>query len=358
MSLASRMNALMESFYRPDAPGAALLVLKEGKEVLTNGYGLADMETREKISRRTNFRMASVSKQFTAMGTLLLAAKQALLLADPIGKYIDPLPPACRDITIEQLLTHTSGVRDYETLIPSSRSTPLLDEDVLNLLKGKEGTYFPPGERFRYSNTGYLLLALIIRQVSGMPFADFLKNHIFQPLNMSHSLVYQEGITIPERAYGYHFLGGAYHLADQSVTSATQGDGGVYTSLEDYLKWHQALETESLLSGQWTECMLASRADIKDGVGYGYGWFAAKGIRGGPCQFHSGESTGFRNIVYRHPASRTLIVLFSNRDDDSVARAFDALAAMAAEGVAAFTGGRSPCGPVPLFDWLHRVYEV
>ncbi|MGH2642466.1 MAG: serine hydrolase domain-containing protein [Chitinophagaceae bacterium] len=354
-SIAQHADSIMQHLYPDNKPGAALLIEKNGKIIIEKGYGLADLKTKTSVTSSTDFRMASVSKQFTAMSIMLLAERNRLSVNDKITKYFTHLPSSLRSITIRQLLTHSSGIWSYEELIPDTQKTQVLDEDVLNLIETKDSAYFSPGTEFRYSNTGYCLLALIVQKVSGVPFAEFIMQNIFQPLKMKNSMEYIEGENIPDRAYGYHWNNGQYHFADQSVTSATKGDGGVYTSLKDYLKWNNALRKNQLLSKALTDSIFTGHVVVKDGVKYGYGWFIGKETDGTSCMFHSGESTGFHNIVYRNPQKHLLIVIFSNRDDNAIAEAFDEIADLM-EVEINFKEKNSTGKQPSLFHWLSNVY--
>ncbi|TAM94796.1 MAG: class A beta-lactamase-related serine hydrolase [Chitinophagaceae bacterium] len=354
-SIARQADSIMQQHYPDNDPGAALLIEKDGKIIIEKGYGVADLKTNMPVSPSTDFRMASVSKQFTAMGMMLLAARNQLSLNDEISKYFTNLPPALQSITIRQLLTHTSGIWDYEALIPDTQKTQLSDEDALKLVETKDGTYFSPGTKFKYSNTGYCLLALIVQNVSGVPFATFVKENIFDPLGMKNSMEYVKGENIHARAYGYHWNDGQYHFADQSITSATKGDGGVYTSLRDYLKWNNALSENRLLPKVLMDSIFTGYATVKNGVRYGYGWFIGKETDGTACMFHSGESTGFHNIVYRNPQKHLLLVILSNRDDNAIAQAFDKIADLMQVKIDFQEKGDSKKRP-SLFHWLSSVY--
>ncbi|QEC51639.1 CubicO group peptidase (beta-lactamase class C family) [Anseongella ginsenosidimutans] len=342
-----------------EEPGFAMLAFQSGRNMQPECTGLANLELKAPITPLSNFRMASVSKQFTAMSVLMLSERKELQLEDPLKRFFSPFAANYRDITIRQLLTHTSGIRDYEALIPPARRTQLLDEDVLELVNAHKGLYFKPGQQFRYSNTGYCLLALLAEKVSGKSFPALMKSLIFDPLAMSTSLVYEPGCTIPQRALGYVPAGdsseGGFILNDQSLTSATKGDGGVYTSLVDYLKWHEALFTEKLVSAGLLNAAFSSQAPVNNSVGYGYGWFSGREKDGSQALFHSGETSGFLNIVYRNPSKKLLIAIFSNRNDGSISQKFEATArrlnlAVRLEG---FTAENRP----PLFNWLSEQYN-
>jgi len=234
----AQIDALM-SRYAGEVPGASLLVVKDGKPIIERGYGYANLEEHIKAGPETNYRLASVTKQFTAASILLLKQDGKLKLSDPIRKYLPELPASDEKITIENLLTHTSGLIDYEDLIPSTQTAQIDDNDVLRMIASQDHLYFQPGSAHRYSNGGYVLLGLIVQRVSGMDLADFMKQRIFQPLGMDHTLMYEHhrGPKPANRAYGYSFIDGKWTRTDQDVTSATRGDGGIYSNIQDFAKW-------------------------------------------------------------------------------------------------------------------------
>lgn len=347
------IHAMMKSFYPDKGPGAALLIIKDGKVMMEEGYGLADLRTNTPVTSSTNFRLASVSKQFTAMGILLLAERHKLLLNDTLDDFFSDIPKSIRKITIRQLLTHTSGIWDYELLIPVARQKQISDRDVLELIQQKDSVHFMPGSQFRYSNTGYCLLALIVEKVSGDMFNTFIQENIFTPLDMRLSSEFEEDIEIPHRAYGYHLDQEEWCFADKGITSATLGDGGVYSSLRDYKKWNDALSGPQLFFSGLLENIFLPHVNVRDGVDYGFGWFVAKEPDETTCMFHSGESTGFHHMVYRNPTKGMLIVIFTNRDDDAIARALDSIAEIMEIHIAL-----TPSTPenFSLFHWLSDVY--
>ncbi|MBS0382386.1 MAG: beta-lactamase family protein, partial [Proteobacteria bacterium] len=179
----AQINALM-SRYAGDVPGASLLVVKDGKTVIARGYGYANLEEHNKATPQTDYRLASVTKQFTAASILLLKQDGKLKLSDPIRKYLPELPASDNAITIENLLTHTSGLIDYEDLVPATQTAQIDDNDVLRMIGSQDHLYFRPGSAHRYSNGGYVLLGLIVQRVSGMDLADFMQQRIFKPLGM------------------------------------------------------------------------------------------------------------------------------------------------------------------------------
>jgi CubicO group peptidase (beta-lactamase class C family) len=315
----SPLTTSLDSFFHIQpaaAPGIALSIEKHGEVIYRNTAGLANLSTKTPLDSLSNFRLASMTKQFTAMGILLLEKEGLLTLNDPIGRWLPELPPGIgHRVLIRHLLTHSSGVLDYESLIPSAQTAQVLDADVLSLLTQHDSTYFPPGSRFRYSNSGFCLLALIIERVSHQSFAAFIRERIFLPLHMDNSTVYQEGQPIANRAMGYaKDSAGSVIPSDQSVTSATKGDGGVYTSLADYGKWTRALQQNLLIELPATLHHLRfAIAGMPDSY-YAAGWF----ITGSSpvVLFHSGSTCGFTNFVMQIPGDEWSIVCFSNLADN------------------------------------------
>ncbi len=311
--------ARLDSFFHtlPTAqPGIALAILKNGEPIYRNTAGLADAATNTPLDTLTNFRMASVTKQFTAMAILLLEKDGTLTVDDPIGRWLPELPARIRQkVLIRHLLTHSSGILDYESLIPTTQTAQVLDADVLTLLSKKDSTCFPPGTRFQYSNSGFCLLALIIERASHKSYARFLKERLFLPLHMDSSTVYEAGLPIPHRAMGYA-RDPAGHIipSDQSITSATKGDGGVYTSLSDYSKWIIALQQNKLLPLATTLRRLRFPSSQSSEY-YAAGWF----IQTDSPQFlfHSGSTCGFANFVIQLPGDNWSITYFSNLADNT-----------------------------------------
>jgi CubicO group peptidase (beta-lactamase class C family) len=307
------LDALMQD-YAGRVPGAAVLVVRDGEPAVRRGYGLADLETGTMVGPGTRFRLASVSKQFTAAAILLLAQDGRLALEDPIAKWLPSLPPATRGVTLRHLLTHSSGLVDYEDLMAPDATAQVHDADVLRLLEGADRLYFAPGSDYRYSNSGYALLALVVGRASGRDFASFLRERIFVPLGMAGAVAFEDGISqVAERAYGYSFEDGRWLRTDQSSTSAVLGDGGIYASIDELAKWDAALYDDRLLSDASRNAAFSIQTPIHDEAdvdGYGYGWRIH-----GDALWHSGETIGFRNVIVRWPKQRLTVVVLSNRND-------------------------------------------
>lgn len=311
-SLQQDLDQILRTAFQPDQPGGALLVTRNGEVIYEKAIGFAGGKSEKPLSPRSNFRMASVTKQFTAMAILLLEKEGKLSFDDPLTRFFPDFAPVGRKMTIRHLLTHTSGVWAYEAVMDDSIKEQLSDADVLDLIRKMDQSYFEPGSAFRYSNSAYCLLALIVEKASGQSFSRYLKAHIFKPLGMKNTRMYEAGKRISKRAYGYaRDESGQLVFADQSLTSATKGDGGIYTSLEDYLKWDQALTASRLVDLK--AAFEQIQAPISAGKGYyGPGWF----FNGEPGKdlemFHSGSTCGFSNMVIRAPETGVLVAFFSN----------------------------------------------
>ena len=305
------IDALMGA-YQGTVPGACVAVLHNEASIFRCAYGLADVENRVAATPATNYRLASVTKQFTAAAILLLAEDGCLSIDDPARKWLPSLPVAADGITVRHLLGHTSGLIDYEELLPDATCRQWHDSEVLSLLEGEQRTYFPPGTAFRYSNSGYVLLALIAGRAAGTDFASLLSARIFRPLGMGNTVAFEAGLSaVAHRAYGYSAAGHSWIRTDQSPTSATLGDGGVYSSIDDLAKWDAALNDGRLLRAESLRLAFTPATPTPDpAVHYGFGWRVS-----GEKLWHSGESIGFRNVIVRYPRVRFTVIVLTNRND-------------------------------------------
>lgn len=336
----SSIDSLFSKF-GPNDPGCAIIVLKNGIKVFEKGYGIAELSTREKISPTTNFRLASLTKQFTAMAIMLLVRDGKLGYDDRLTDVFPAFPAYGKAITIRQMLNHTSGLIDYEDImaqkyhgVPEEKIPQIHDSGVLELLQQQTTTRFAPGTRWEYSNSGYVLLGLVVQQRSGMSFGDFLSRRIFQPLRMTNTIVYEKGKNeVKHRAYGHTLTPSGWRETDQSPTSATLGDGGVYSSLEDLAKWDRALTDNTLLSRQEMQPALISatgpngaplqKLDGSLAPPYGFGWFL-DAYRGHRRYWHYGETVAFRTAIERFPDQHLTVIVLANRlDTDTPALALN-----------------------------------
>lgn len=305
--------------YSGNVPGASLAIIENGEISYLQSYGMANLEQAAPVTANTDFRLASITKQFTATAILLLQQQDKLQLDWTLDKIFTDFPAYGQKITIRHLLQHTSGLWDYEDFVEDidpDTTTQIRDKEVLAITKQQPKTYFEPGAQFRYSNTGYALLALIVEKYSKQAFAEFLQDQIFAPLGMNHTLAHIKNInTVPNRAFGYDIEQGLWIRKDQSSTSAVLGDGGIYSNVQDLYLWDQALYTGKILP---KEILAASftPGQLNDGsqTRYGYGWHLKKTADGQQVIFHTGSSTSFRNIFYRIPQSSISVIILTNRN--------------------------------------------
>ena len=318
----------IEAIFAPldaKAPGAAVLVLKGGKVFFERGYGVRDLRGNGKIGSGTNFRLASFSKQFTAMATMISVKDKRLKYEDRLTDFFPDFPEYGRAITVRHLLTHTSGLPDYEDLM-GTNWTPekqISDQEVLDLLKKEKAGKFAPGASWSYSNSAYVLLGLIVAKRGFEPFPDFLKRYIFEPLRMKNTVAFVKGTnSVGSRAYGHVLRDGKFLEADQSSTSATLGDGGIYSNLDDLAKWDEALRRNTLISKNDFAAALAPTR-LNNGTlpktPYGFGGYLDP-YRGRPRIWHTGETLGFRTVIQRFLEEDLSIIILANRTDLDVAK--------------------------------------
>ena len=338
-----RVDRVFSRVTSPDAPGLEVLVRKNGSTVFERGYGVRELRTKAKIDASTNFRLASFTKQFTAMAVLLLVHDGKLRYDETLTEIFPDFPGYGKSITIRNLLNHTSGLPDYEDLMDAAERskgtiwTPekqIQDAEVLELLKKVKGGKFVPGTSWSYSNSGYVVLGLIVAKVSGKTYGEFLHARIFAPLEMNHTIVFQKGKNeVVNRAFGHSGENGAFKETDQSPTSATLGDGGIYSNLEDLRKWDDALRNHTLLNEKEFQPALTP-VKLADGsephwpkqpnddnlhpgkpVSYGFGWFLDP-YRGRQRMWHAGTTMGFRTVIECFTEGQGLtVIILSNRTD-------------------------------------------
>lgn len=311
-----QIDQLVNSYDGAAVPGAAVMVIKNGKILAKKTYGLANLEEKIPVHSGTNFRLASVTRQFTAMGIMMLVERGKMAFDDSLRKFFPGFPDYASNITIRHLLQHTGGLIDYESLLADTATVQVLDNEVLNMMMAQDSTYFPPGTEYRYSNSAYAVLAMVIAKVSGLSFAQFLAENIFKPLEMSHTVAYEKGISeVKHRAYGYTLQDSTFVFTDQSPTSAVLGDGGIYSSIVDLFKWDQALYTDKLvalatLQQAFTPGQLANGAALD----YGFGW-RIDTYKGHRRVYHTGSTEGFRTIIQRYPDDQFTVIILTNRSD-------------------------------------------
>ncbi len=231
-------------------------------------------------------------------------------------------------MTVEHLLRHTSGLIDYESLMPADAADQVHDDDVLAMMAEQDSTYFTPGTEYRYSNSGYAVLAMTA-ELRRRSFPEYLRENIFEPIGMDQTVAFVEGVnTVPNRAFGYAVEGDGFVPSDQSPTSAVLGDGGIYSSVMDLFKWDRALYSDVLVSNEMLEKAFAP--DTLPGgspTGYGYGW-RIDTYKGHRRIYHTGETCGFSTTIQRFPDDLLTVIVLANRRDADVKTAAEKVAEM------------------------------
>jgi len=292
-----------------------VLVGINGKIAFEKAYGMGDEEWGAHNTLNTRFRIASLSKQFTAACILLLQERGRLNVHDPISRYLSGLPAMWQAITIHQLLTHTSGIPNYTNSpdIAKLNRTGATPQQMIALVADKP-LDFKPGTNLSYSNTGYILLGMIIEKTSGQPYANFLKSNIFEPLGMEHSGYDGASDIIKERASGYQIIDGHLANADFIDMSIPFSAGGIYSTVEDMYRWNEALtEDGKLLSVESLKQMFTEYPEAAhEGPHYGYGVVISRLKFAKLLYYHGGGVEGFSSSIQRYPRERVCIVVLSN----------------------------------------------
>jgi CubicO group peptidase (beta-lactamase class C family) len=318
-SVAAQLGKLLEEAFPADKPGAAAIVVKDGRVLLRKASGMADIELGVPLAPDMVFRLGSITKQFTAAAVMLLVEDGKLALADRIEKHLPGYPTHGHTITIEHLLTHTSGIQSYTEMPGWMAARIQSDLPLQELIDGfkNEKMQFAPGERYRYNNSGYVLLGAIIEKASGKSYEAFLRERIFAPLGMKNSHFGSNDTIIPKRVSGYT---GREELKNARYLSMTQphAAGSLVSSVDDLLIWDAALHDERLLTRaslerMWTAYTLANGKSS----GYGYGWAISK-LRGRRSIEHGGGIFGFSTFALRLPEERVYVAVLSNSDSPSV----------------------------------------
>jgi CubicO group peptidase (beta-lactamase class C family) len=297
-----------------NTPGVVVGVASRGRLVFSKSYGWANVELRVPATDSTVFEIGSISKAFVSAAAMLLVEEGRLALDDPIHEYLADLPSEWLGVTVRQLLTHTSGIPDYEEIQTYEayrfRFTP---EEIIRVAHTRPMD-FEPGTGWFYSNTGYFLLSLIVERIEGRPLGDVLQTRIFGPLGMGQSGMTDPERIIPHRAAGYYVDGtGTLVNRDPTQTSSTLGAGGILSSLHDMVKWDQALYGTEILSEEskeatWTPAILPDGTN----TGYGFGWNVGE-LQGERVVSHGGQVAGFIAYFFRAPAEEAAIIVFANR---------------------------------------------
>jgi CubicO group peptidase (beta-lactamase class C family) len=294
------------------SPGWAIGIIKQGKLVFAQGYGAANLATQEIITPQSNFRLASLTKPFTALAILQLIQQRKIGLDDTIKNYLD-LSPALGNVTVQQLLSHTGGVPDHEGLLKIQKlPVEPTTQDAILTLEDKT-PIFPPGSRTCYSDAGYVLLAGIIESVTSCSYASYVQTTILTPLGMKTSIVADSpSVSIPHRVIGYMSSGGTYKENDYNRFNYIMGDEGIYSSIKDLARWEKVWRTDILLSSKIRDVAMTPTT-LRNGTKckYGLGWLTGT-WHGQRIVYHDGEWVGFRTIFCMIPDRHLTIIALSN----------------------------------------------
>ncbi|MGV3504735.1 MAG: serine hydrolase domain-containing protein [Adhaeribacter sp.] len=335
-NLAAKLDSLVLTGEESRSFNGNVLVARAGKVIYQRSFGYRNYKTRELLDRHSVFDLASVSKQFTATGILLLEEKGKLKLSDSLRKFFPELP--YHQVTIRDMLTHTSGLPDYMALLEGWPATKIAsNQDVTDfLITVKPALLFKPGKGWRYSNTGYVLLASIIEKVAGLSYREYMARNIFKPLRMRHSSVAQSGPStesLPDFAAGYVYstVLNRYIPPDSSLQysfvvplSGIQGDGNVQATTGDLWKWDRALKNHTLLSPATQKEMLSPQVEVDrssalylaTGIkSYGYG-IGVGSNKHGNYLWHGGTSPGYATSLIRYLEEDVMIIVLSNNGAD------------------------------------------
>ncbi len=300
---------------RQHIPGLALVVLRAGKIVRADGFGLANVELQVPVKPETIFQSGSVGKQFTATAVMMLVEERKIGLDDSITRYFADAPATWKDITIRELLSHTAGLGDYPKDFDFRRDRT--EDEELKLIESLP-LAFPPGTSWEYSNLGYVTLGILIHRVTGEFYGDFLQHRIFEPLGMHSTRIISEADIVPNRAAGYRLVKGQLKNQEWVAPSINiTADGSLYFSILDLAKWDAALYSDKLLKPaslalMWTPAKLKNGQDNEGG--YGFGWFIEQ-RNGHRCVHHDGSWQGFETAIDRYLDDQLTVVALSNLAD-------------------------------------------
>ncbi len=298
-------------------PGLSIAIVRDGRVVKARGYGLANVELDVPASAKTIYQSGSVGKQFAATAVMMLVEEGKLALDDRISKYLPDAPASWKDITLRHLLSHTSGIPEYTETVDLRKD---YTEDELYRFLAAPTLDFAPGEKWSYSNAGYVLVGILIRKATGRFYGDVLHDRIFAPLGMETARVISEADIVPSRSAGYRLVDGA--LKNQEWVAPmlnTTADGALYLTVLDMAKWDAALYTERLLKrsslqAMWTPARLNDgqpAGGYDEGMAYGLGWALGTQAHHRKIE-HSGSWQGFQARIARYVDDRLTVVVFAN----------------------------------------------
>jgi CubicO group peptidase (beta-lactamase class C family) len=326
--ITARVEEYMKAAVEVERFTGSILVARDGQAIISKSYGMANVELDVPNTPKTVFRLASITKQFTATAIMMLQERGKLNVNDPFCKYLTDCPAAWQPITIRHLLTMTSGIPGVTALeLGPLRGLPVPWDQWLDATK-KKPLDFTPGENFKYANTGYTLLGFIIERVSGKTYGEFLQENIFTPLGMKQTGHEDPRRIIKNRATGYRQLpGDPVTNVPYAELIALYAAGGVYSTTEDLLLWDKALYTDKLLSRKSLDEMFTPFKEMLPGKGYAYGWWTSKKFNRQEIA-HGGNLAGFITYIARFPSERVTVIVLSNNGRGSSGKISNVLSAI------------------------------
>lgn len=307
-------SIIQTEFGNENEPGGVFLITRNGKNLYRKAFGKANLELNVDMTPENVFQIGSMTKQFTAVAILMLEQQGKLTVSDPISNYVKDYPNGNK-ITIHHLLTHTSGIKDFTKMksISSIAQKEMKPEEMVDFFKN-EPIDFAPGEKFDYNNSGYVILGYIIELVSGTSYEDFIKKNIFDTAGMSHSYYASDRKVILQRAYGYHKKEQGFVNKTVISFSVPFSSGSLMSTVDDMLKWQQALLQNTLLNSTETQKAFQKyKLNNGEEFTYGYGWHL-KEINGTPDREHGGSVFGFKSMGVYIPSEDIYVIGFSNCD--------------------------------------------
>ncbi|HYG58217.1 MAG TPA: serine hydrolase domain-containing protein [Symbiobacteriaceae bacterium] len=291
----------------------AVLIVRDGKTILSKGYGLADRERNVPVTPLTRFRIGSISKHFTAAAVLLLNEQEKLAVTDPICRYMADCPPQWQGMTIHHLLTHTAGLNNHTDMqaFHAMLDRPTDMAALMDLMR-QVPVRGKPGDEYRYGNSGYMILTYIVEQVSGQPYHAFMDSHFFDPLGLENSGTVLTESDLSLLADGYRLMGGQVYDGQDLHPSILQGDGALYSTVWDLHRWGDALYGDKVLSRASRNAMFTAHVPVDTTSGYGYGWSVQRGPAGEAHLHRGASSDGFEGVFLTLPDEKLRIVILTN----------------------------------------------
>jgi CubicO group peptidase (beta-lactamase class C family) len=310
-----------------DRFSGAVLLARDGKPVFSQAYGLADLQRKTPNTLRTRFRIGSMNKMFTAVATMQLVQAGKVKLDDPLGNYLTDYPnkDVAAKVTIQQLLTHTGGTGDIFGPEYDAHRLELRTLGDYVKLYGKRGLKFEPGSRWEYSNYGFILLGAVIERVSGQSYYDYVREHVYAPAGMTSTGSEPEDQVVANRAVGYTDADGKLQPNTDTLPYRGTSAGGGYSTVEDLLRFANALQQEKLLNARYTQLLTTGKVDMPGGRRYGYG-FGEGTINGTRCFGHNGGAPGMNGDLKICAGNRYIIAVLANRDPGAAQKISDFIA--------------------------------